>query len=254
MNTIVILGFGNLATQLYYSLKEVEKVQVVQLYNRSIQKLEKLKNEVEITDSLLEIKEADTYIIALSDDAISSISELLIEKDGLIVHTSGSVGLHALGANKRRGVLYPLQTFSKDRKTDFRAVPICIEAERESDLALLHQLASKISDSVFEISTEQRKSLHLAAVFVNNFTNHLYHIGNEICKENQLPFDMLKPLILETAQKIDSLSPYNAQTGPAKRNDVATLEKQLHQLQNNNHKEIYSLLSESIKSTYGKKL
>ena len=154
----------------------------------------------------------------------------------------------------RSGVFYPLQTFSKDREVDFENIPLCVEAKNLEDLVLLKKLAKAISKSVYEISSEQRKSLHLAAVFVNNFTNHLYHIGNEICRKNKLPFDILKPLILETASKVNTLPPIEAQTGPAKRNDEETIEKQLDQLQNREQREVYQILTNSIKASYGKKL
>ena len=199
-------------------------------------------------------EQADIYIIAVSDDAISSVSEQLTYSNKIIAHTSGSVSMDALPKGIRRGIFYPLQTFSKGRKVNFKTIPICIEAEKRGDLELLRKLAESVSESVFEISSEQRKSLHLAAVFVNNFTNHLYQIGNEFCEENGVSFDILKPLIAETIEKLDSLSPLEAQTGPAKRNDQKTIGRHLGQLNNKTHKEIYQMLTESIKETHGKKL
>ena len=126
--------------------------------------------------------------------------------------------------------------------------------KKEDDLELLKKLAGMISESIFEISSDQRKSLHLAAVFVNNFTNHLYAIGQSICQENELPFDLLKPLLLETAKKIGDLSPIDAQTGPARRKDQNTIDSHLKQLRHKNQKEIYKVLTRSIKETYGEKL
>lgn len=137
---------------------------------------------------------------------------------------------------------------------DFEEVPICIEAKQKADLDLLSALGGHISKNVREISSEQRKSLHLAAVFVNNFTNHLYHIGATICRENNLPFELLKPLVLETTKKLGASSPYDAQTGPAVRGDKSTMEHHLNQLKNKTHKEIYALMSQSISNTYGKEL
>jgi predicted short-subunit dehydrogenase-like oxidoreductase (DUF2520 family) len=114
-------------------------------------------------------------------------------------------------------------------------------------------LGKTISNTIYKINSEQRKSLHLAAVFVNNFVNHLYYIGNEICNENDVPFDILLPLIEETFKKLDDLSPLEAQTGPAKRNDEQTIKNQLDQLKNNTHKEIYRILTKSIQETHGRK-
>lgn len=119
---------------------------------------------------------------------------------------------------------------------------------------MLQKLAAAISNSVYKITSEQRKSLHLAAVFVNNFNNHLYQIGNELCEQNNVAFDILKPLIAETAKKINTLSPVDAQTGPARRQDEKTIVNQLKQLKNENHIEIYKTLTASILKTYGKKL
>ena len=254
MTKVIILGAGNLATHLYHAFRKSKEVQVVQLYNRSIHKLAVFEKEVAITDNLLGLGNADVYIIAASDDAVPLIYNTIHLEKKLVVHTSGSVPMQELSTKNRKGVFYPLQTFSKGRQVNFKNIPVCVEAEEENDLKLLHQLAGTISDQVFEISSEQRKSLHLAAVFVNNFTNHLYGIGNTICKENQLPFNILRPLISETAKKIEDLSPYEAQTGPAKRNDIMTMERHLNQLNNKMHKELYILLSESIKKTHGQKL
>ena len=124
------------------------------------------------------ILDADIYIIAVNDDSITTVSQYFKNISGLVVHTSGSMPLSVLPTSVRRGVFYPLQTISKDRKIDFSKVPICIEAEKSEDYELLRELANAISDQVQIMTSDQRKSVHLAAVFVNNFTNHLYHIGN----------------------------------------------------------------------------
>src|SRR5690606_37403117 len=120
----------------------------------------------------------------------------------------------------RKGVFYPLQTFSKSKEVNFKEIPICLEAANHQDLEWLKKVANVISDKVFEIDSEKRKTLHVSAVFVSNFVNHLYGIGEELCKENDIPFDILKPLIAEVADKINYLSPEQAQTGPAKRGDL----------------------------------
>jgi predicted short-subunit dehydrogenase-like oxidoreductase (DUF2520 family) len=132
-------------------------------------------------------------------------------------------------------------------------VPLCLEAENESDLKILNELAKSVSDKVFEVDSDQRKSLHVAAVFVSNFVNHLYKLGSDICIEHKVPFEILKPLILETAKKVQLLSPNEAQTGPAKRNDTTTINKHLAILTDENQKEIYKLLTKSI-IDHGKKL
>ncbi|MGV8947121.1 MAG: Rossmann-like and DUF2520 domain-containing protein [Lutibacter sp.] len=253
MIKIILLGGGNVAYHLTNSLLKNKEVQVVQVYNRSIEKINCFKNSTLITNNLSELKEADIYILAVSDNAIAELSSALSLKNKLVVHTSGSMAMEELKSNSNKGVFYLLQTFSKEREINFSTLPICIEAETKKDLQLLETLAKSISKNVYHINSIQRKSLHIAAVFVNNFVNHLYHIGQEICDENKVPFEILLPLIKETADKITTLTPFEAQTGPAKRNDTKTIEKHKTML-NKNQQKIYTLLTESIYNTYGEKL
>ncbi len=174
-------------------------------------------------------------------------------KNQLVIHTSGTLALDALDNKNRRGVFYPVQTFSKSKEVNFNTIPVCLEAENDVDFQTLVTLAKAVTHSINNVNSQQRKALHIAAVFVSNFTNHLYQIGNEICIENQLPFDLLKPLIQETANKIVTLSPAESQTGPAKRRDTETVNAHLGFLTNENQKEIYKILTQSIIDN-GKKL
>ena len=254
MISIVILGTGNVAKHLFDAITAQNGVEIIQVYGRSQNALSYFNNQVNITSDLSNIKGADIYLIAITDDAISEVSKFLVGNKGLIVHTSGSIPMNALPHKHRRGVFYPLQTFSANRKVNFKEIPICIEAENEGDYELLNELASAISDKVIQIDNDQRKALHLAAVFANNFTNHMYHAAQEICIQNDVPFELLFPLIKETAAKIQDLSPLDAQTGPARRNDTGTLQKHLAHLKHKKYNKIYALLSESIRKTYGKKL
>ena len=254
MINTVILGAGNVATHLYKAFNKADGVNVSQWYNRNIDSLYPYTNETNITDDISEIKEADIYIIAVSDDAIIKLSTKLLIKNKLVVHTSGSVNLHDLTNRNNRGVFYPLQTFSKDADVDFSEVPICIEIERKSDLPILKELATAIGSKFYKVNSEQRSALHLAAVFINNFTNQLYRIGHEITEAENVDFNILKPLIKETAKKVETISPFMAQTGPAKRNDKKTIYKHLNALSKNSHKEIYELMTTSIMQTHGEKL
>jgi predicted short-subunit dehydrogenase-like oxidoreductase (DUF2520 family) len=254
MINVVFLGFGNVNSNLFKALNNRNEITVKQIFNRNYIKMISLFENAPFTDDVSKIKEADIYIIGIPDDAISTFSESLPFQNKLIVHTSGGVSMGALSNNNRRGIFYPLQTFSKERSLDFKKIPICIEAENKKDLEMLRKLGETISENVVEISSEKRAKLHLAAVFVNNFTNYLYQISSEILEEEDLPFDLLKPLILETASKIESLSPEKAQTGPAKRNDVKTIEKHLHLLENSRYRKLYELFTEELKQSYGKKL
>lgn len=254
MIKVALIGSGNVAKHLFEVFSMNETIEVVQVISRNEAALKNFGESVNTTVNFSRIAEADIYIIAVSDDAIHAISQLLRYKKKLIIHVSGNTSIQILSDHKRNGVFYPLQTFSKKRKIDFSDVPICFEANNEADSILLEKLAKSISSKVYNVTSEQRKALHLAAVFVNNFTNHLNHIASRICNENQLPFEILRPLIRETVDKLELLSPYEAQTGPARRGDKKTLEDHVGQLKNSTHKEIYAVLSKSIQKTYGKKL
>jgi len=248
MIKVAIVGKGTVSKHLSTAFAGTDNVTVVQV-------LPSRANELSYALADLSTKNLpDIYIIAVSDDAIATVSQQLSTSDKLVVHTSGSVGMNSLPTQIRKGVFYPLQTFSKQKEVNFKGIPICIEASRKEDVEMLQKIATALSDSVYKISSDQRKSLHLAAVFINNFSNHMYQIGNEICEENALPFSILKPLIKETAAKIDALDPKQAQTGPAKRNDQQTIAKQLKQLENKSYKKVYEVLTESIIQTHGKKL
>lgn len=253
MTSIVLLGTGNVATHLFHAFKEAKDVVIAQVYGRKKESLSCFEPSVKVTDDIAMLVAADIYILAISDGSIGKVSQSLFSKKGLVVHTSGSIPLNSL-ATERRGVFYPLQTLTKDKNVDFSEVPICVEAENTCDLQTLKVLGSSISKQVHHVSTEQRKKIHLSAVLVNNFTNHLFYMANEICEENNIPFHMLHPLISETVDKIRHLSPLEAQTGPARRNDVATMQLHLEQLELPLQKKVYQFLSESIKTTYEKEL
>ena len=253
MITVVLIGSGNVAQHLIKAFAKSKKVTVIQAFSRQKEQLNYLLDSSKITNVYSALVEADIYIMAVSDDAIATVSEQLPFKNRLVVHTSGSVSINSLDKKNRKGVFYPLQTFSKNAIVDFSQIPICIESENDTDLILLEKIAKQISDNAYKINEEQRKALHVAAVFVNNFVNYMYQIGNEICTENNVSFEILKPLIFETANKVLTLSPKEAQTGPAKRNDIQTIDSHLSFLSNENHAKIYKTLTQSIQNN-GKKL
>ena len=243
---VVFLGFGNLNYHLCQALSKAEDVTVKQIFNRNFIKFPSPLENIPFTDDISKLMDADVYIIGIPDDAIAPFSESLPFQNKLIVHTSGGVGMNQLSNKNRRGVFYPLQTFSKQREVDFRNIPICIEAQDSKDLELLRNLGETISENVVEISSEKRVKLHLAAVFVNNFVNYLYAIGSDILDNENLPFDLLKPLISETASKIETLSPLEAQTGPARRNDKKTIEKHLKLLEGSPYSQFYELFTKAL--------
>ena len=233
MITVAIIGNGNVATHLHNAFLKAKNVEVIQVNSR------KLEN----------IPETDVTIIAVLDDAIAEVSAKI--NNSFVVHTSGSFALKDLKNNTRKGVFYMLQSFSKDKKIDFSLVPFCLEATNKKDYIVLEKLTKSIGHKIYKINSEQRKKLHVAAVFVNNFTNHLYKIGNDICQENNIPFDILQPLINETSEKIKELSPKQAQTGPAIRNDRKTIKNHLALL-DKQQKKIYKILTKSIKKSSNK--
>ena len=242
----MLIGSGNVAQHLIQVFMKAQDVDLVQVFARSPSHLSHLLSPTKITADYQKITAADLYIISVSDNAIAEVSEKLPFENRLVVHTSGSVALSAINDKNRKGVFYPLQTFSKGKEIDFSSIPICLEVQHEEDFQRLEKLGNCISQKVVSISSEQRKSLHVAAVFVCNFVNHLYQIGNEICKENNISFEVLHPLIQETAHKIMTLSPEEAQTGPAVRNDTETIKKHLDFLENSDYKTLYQLLTQSI--------
>ena len=246
MIKIVLLGAGNVGTHLCRALQNKEGLEIIQWYNRSLNSLEKELVPFAVTQNLNDIIEADLYIISVSDTAIPAISKALEGKNGLIAHTAGSIPMEVLGAHQNHGIFYPLQTFSKQKEVDFNQIPLCLEANQPENLNLLKKLAQSLGGPVHLIDSAQRKALHVAAVFVNNFTNHLFTIGEELCKAHKVPFSVLQPLIAETADKIKHLPPSAAQTGPAARGDQKILKDHLQYLTKESQQKLYQLISASI--------
>jgi predicted short-subunit dehydrogenase-like oxidoreductase (DUF2520 family) len=246
MLKVSIIGSGNVAHHLSKAFTASDKIELVQVYARQKEKVDQRVDAKFVIDDFEEIKDADLYIIAVSDTAIEQVVSQLTFSDRLVAHTSGAMGLNFISSRNRLGAFYPLQTFSKNRGIDMSQVPICIESRNESDLKTLQSAAEAISDHVHQMDSAQRQAIHVAAVFASNFTNHMYTIASEICSENNISFDLLKPLISETSGKVLSMSPKYAQTGPARRNDQVTIERHLEFLDTADRKIIYSMLSQSI--------
>lgn len=247
---IVFIGAGNLATHLSQAfLKAGYGIsQVYSRTNSSAQQLARILNS-RYTSRIEEVeRDADIYVIALSDKAIVPIINELQLKSGILLHTAGSISMDVLKSyTPHYGVFYPLQTFSKERDVDFSQIPICVEASDSSLLDALLYMGRRMSEKVYEINSEQRKQLHLSAVFVCNFTNHMYSIGYELLKNKGLDFDLLRPLILETAFKVKEMEPMRAQTGPAIRFDKQIIKKQEAQLQYYPmFQKLYRFVSDSI--------
>jgi predicted short-subunit dehydrogenase-like oxidoreductase (DUF2520 family) len=249
---IVLLGTGNLATRLGIAL-HARNAEIVQVYGRTASKashLTKLLGCAHTSSGRKINAEADIYVLTVSDEAIKEVLSGLSINNQLVVHTAGSVSMDVLAPfSKNIGVIYPLQTLSKNKEIDFENIPICIEANTLANLEKLKELASLLSEQVVTIDSTKRRQLHLAAVFVCNFVNHFYTIGEKLLEEAQLDFDLLKPIILETANKAMQFSPLNVQTGPAIRDDIHIMEQHLKMLaQHPEWQKLYELVSKDIRT------
>jgi predicted short-subunit dehydrogenase-like oxidoreductase (DUF2520 family) len=251
IQNIVLIGAGNVATHLGLAIQKTGR-RIVQVYSRTEENARLLSGKLH-ADFTVDLKtinpDADLNIVSVTDDAIAKIVESLRLNGKLIVHTSGSVSMDVLdNCSKNFGVLYPLQTFSKTREIDLSTVPLCIEANSKDNLQLLEHFAKEISHKVVEVDSEKRKILHLAAVFASNFPNFMFTITDKILTDNKLDFDLLRPLILETAMKVQKMKPGEAQTGPASRGDEEILKKHIRLLREYpEYWKIYNILSEGIR-------
>jgi predicted short-subunit dehydrogenase-like oxidoreductase (DUF2520 family) len=258
MNKITLVGAGNLAWHLAESLESAGYA-IAEVYSRELRNANLLAqrtynatptNHLDFKDS-----EADFFFICVPDNAIKEIVlEIQLPPNAILVHTSGAEPLATLsGKNVSIGVFYPLQTFTKGRKLDFGGIPICVESDEKNTVELLVQIAQSISKNVYEINSEERAVLHLAAVFACNFTNHLLTISKQIMEQQQLDFEMLQPLIKETIEKALRIGPENGQTGPAKRADSFTLIAHQSLLQKQfpaDFLEVYEIISKNITNFY----
>lgn len=253
IQSVVMIGSGNVATHLALALKK-QNISILQVYSPTTAHASELaqKTGAQSISQINEIRaDADLYLISISDDQIQALSENLPNLNGFVAHTSGITALEALEKHNQRGVFYPLQTFSKNREVDMSEVPFCIEAADTDTFDRLTALAEKLSQKVYSVSTEKRKQLHLAAVLVNNFPTHLYHLSQSFLEEQELDFDILRPLITETGAKIKEIKPEQAQTGPARRGDLKTMKIHKEILQS--HPDIlalYELISNQILRNY----
>ncbi len=244
------LGAGNLAFHLAKALNS-KGFQIKQIYNRTEIQAKELAEITgsEYTSTLDEIdKSADIYIVAVKDSAFDDVLSQIDFQDKLLIHCSGSQPISVLNKYaKNFGVIYPLQTFSRSREVDFSKIPVFIEANSLKNLEILKNIAGTISEKVSVAESEQRQLLHISAVFACNFVNHFYFIAGELLKSKNIGFDVLKPLILETALKVYELQPFEAQTGPAVRFDKNIIEKHLSKLADTEeYRQLYELISKSI--------
>jgi predicted short-subunit dehydrogenase-like oxidoreductase (DUF2520 family) len=253
---IVFIGAGNVATHLAISLSK--KYTIRQVFSRSEQAASLLAESVDSrwTNNTGAVEySSDAYFLCLPDDQLAPVLDRMKFKDQLLIHTSGSIPMDLLkGYSSNFGVLYPVQTFSKTRPVDLEQVPICIEANSIENEGALMELAINLSRNIQMLDSDKRVIIHIAAVIASNFTNHMYARAEGIMDANKLDFELLKPLILETAQKVMEMSPGKAQTGPARRNDQKIIQEHINSLQDSPElQKLYSFVSKSISGFKGDK-
>ncbi|WP_195438204.1 Rossmann-like and DUF2520 domain-containing protein [Parabacteroides goldsteinii] len=246
---IVFIGAGNLATRLSLAMQRVG-MQIGQVYSHTEASARQLATRLGCpwTNDLSALQEdGDLYVFSLKDTVLSDVISKVKPNNGMWVHTAGSMPMSVFeGYAQRFGVLYPLQTFSKGRNVNFDVIPIFLEANSDKNADYLKNIASALSENVRFMSSEKRRSLHLAAVFACNFTNHIYTLSYKLLENESIPADVLLPLIDETVSKIHSMPPAAAQTGPAIRYDENVINKHLAMLDDPDMQAIYRLLSQSI--------
>lgn len=251
---VVIIGTGKVAKALGLAFQRL-KVRFAGVYGRNkahADQFASMLGTIPFT-SLSDIqRNADLYILAVSDDAVSTVSNQLGQVDGLVVHVSGSLPSAVLAhSHARFGVIYPLQTFSDERLVQFEDIPIFIQASHSGDLEMLRRIATLLSNRVIEATDEIRSQLHLSAVFACNFVNALYTLSAELLESKNLDFSLLHPLILETAKKATTMPPSQAQTGPARRYDLKAIDNHLRLLENfDKEKSIYHLITSYLLEKY----
>ncbi len=252
---VVIIGSGNVAEAFARSIAKCDGVALRQVFARNKERGEKLAQlyHTEWTCDIKNIAKADFYIIAVSDRSVAEVAQsLVVDSSAIIAHTAGSIAMEAIPErNGRRGIIYPLQSFTAGREITLDDVPLFIEADSEESNQRLSALASKLSSRIEYATSERRRTIHLAGVFVNNFVNHLYALGGDIIEREGLSFDILRPLIAETASKaIASGDPRSVQTGPAIRGDKEVCQRQLSLLDSDKLKQqIYKSITDSIWET-----
>ena len=249
---IILIGAGNLATHLGKAIFAAGH-DVVQVFSRTMQSATALASEVgaqPVSDISAVRSDADLYVVSVKDSALAELIPALCKgkETKVFLHTAGSIPMDVFqGMALHYGVLYPMQTFSKQREVDFSQIPCFIEANDEHALQLIGDVAHQVSSRVYHLASEDRKYLHLSAVFACNFVNHCYALSREILEEHGIPFDVMLPLIDETAAKVHELDPKDAQTGPAVRYDENVLRAQGALLRSNPQmKDIYDRMSMSI--------
>jgi predicted short-subunit dehydrogenase-like oxidoreductase (DUF2520 family) len=251
---ISIIGAGNLSTSLAIALEKTGH-SVNEIFSRDITHAERLTTRlsqaVPVSATDFSASQSSVFFLAIPDDALARIAEdFIFPEESVVAHTSGTVSLSVLKKVKSEtAVFYPLQTFSAARPLSFNNIPLILEAESQKGEMILNQIALSLSSKVYQYNSEQRKKIHLAAVFASNFVNLMLNFTDEISCKNDISLDIFQPLVQETIQKAFELGPGKSQTGPAKRNDVKTMQEHLEMLNSEPElQEVYKMLTENIQA------
>ena len=247
MLNVIIIGTGNVSHHICKAIEKTKNLKLTQLLGRKKDLPKNFNQSISYCHNIKKIKKADFYIICVNDDAILKISnELNVDTNSIVVHSSGSTNMDQLSKHQNHGVIYPLQTFSKSKETNFKDIPIIIEGNSSLILDKIKKVSKLLSKKVVVCNYDQRTLIHISAVFTNNFSNYMYIIAEKILKSQNIDVNILYPLIKETADKLNYLSPKEAQTGPAIRNDEITIQKHLNLLKETKYFEIYNNLTKEI--------
>jgi predicted short-subunit dehydrogenase-like oxidoreductase (DUF2520 family) len=252
---IVLLGAGNLAWHLGPALVRAG-YEVIQVYSRSEGSAGDLAGHLKVdwtTDAGKLDPEAEILLYCVSDRVIPGLSRSIELPERIMIHTAGSVPADVFKhAGRDYGVLYPMMTFTRGRPLDFRNVPVCIEASTDKSLAVIERMAGRLSNRVYRLDSEQRKTLHIAGIIASNFSNHMYRLSHDFLRARGMDFGLLRPLIMETASKVMEMDPGEAQTGPASRNDSQVIGQHIELLKGHPElQKLYTFVSDSIANHFG---
>ncbi|KAA3646942.1 MAG: DUF2520 domain-containing protein [Bacteroidetes bacterium] len=255
---VTIIGAGNVGHNFGKAFRQAGYV-INEIYSRTQSSALLLSQTLncDYTTDLKSIKSnTDLIILAINDDALETVINQIKIKDKIIVHSSGSTPLSLFNDKgfKQYGIFYPVQSFSKNETESLENIPICVEGNNDNTENLLYSFAKSVSTKVYAMDSKKRKALHVAAVFANNFTNHMFHIADDLLKQNKISFEIIRPLLEKTAGKLKTETPLGAQTGPAVRNDLKVIESHMEYLKNQkDYQELYGLITANIFKAQKKK-
>lgn len=251
---ITIVGAGNVAHNFGKAFRQAGYL-IHEIYSRSQQSAVLLSQTLNcnFTTDLSKLdKDTDLFMLAINDDALPEVLDKIKIKNKPIIHTSGSTPITIFKEHgfSTYGIFYPVQSFSKNETESLVSIPICVEANNENSENLFLSLARSLSKKVYVLNSEKRKALHIAAIFANNFTNHMYHISHDLLNKHKISFEIIRPIIEKTSDKIKTDTPKNVQTGPAVRNDTMVINDHLNFLERfKEYHDIYEMMTKSIQNS-----